>query len=258
MLHPYVIVAGIGALLLFGASILLLIVQHQGLKLHFEFRGVLPSFDIESSRPKGMTKKEVEKLVDDKVESHLSAIAVYKDGLKQHEENAKILIAHKLDDIKIPESQSISDDFFQILDLTLKMELLLLNIENHYVQSARTMDNLKEYLVRRYERILRIFNTFSSDAMENHRVAYIVFKDWWSIVSSVLVASIDQKRVLNNSVLSVFNESSWKHRVEVDSEELEQVKNNFETADIQEILRDYFADVVQVEVPFYLEQCMRL
>ena len=182
-----------------------------------------------------------------------SAMDVYKDGMAHYEEMAKTLIAHKLDDIVVPDMISVDETYMQILDLTLKMEMLLLNIENHYIQSALTHESLKTYLLRRYERLMRIFNSFSSDTMENYRVAFIVFNDWWSIVCPALLTSITQKKLLNSSSLSVFDETSWHNRIVADSEELSRVEHNLETVDIKRLLSDYFANVVQVDIPKYLE-----
>lgn len=251
--HPYVIVASFCALVIFGSLISLAFIEQRGLKVHFEFRKFMPCFDVESSRPKGLTQKEVEKIVDDKVESHLSAMDVYKDGMKQYEDTAKTLIAHKLDDITIPVMSSVDEAYMQILDLTLKMELLLLNIENHYTQAAKTHDSLKTYVLRRYERLLRIFNSFSNDVMENHRVAFIVLNDWWTIVCPALLSSINQQKLLNESVSSVFKESSWHNRIVSDAEELERLERNLETANIKSVLSEYFVNVVQVDIPHYLE-----
>lgn len=245
------------ALIVVAAFFILLWIDKRGIKMRFGVKNWAPFFSIESSRPEGMTREEAEEMITNKVaeaiDSHLSAMESYKDHCSHYDQNTKTLIAHKLDEVAIPVFAEIDPTQQQILQLTVKMELLVLNIENHYAQAAITEDALRDYLSKRYERLLKIFERFSDDHKANQKSAFFVLKDWWSIICPALSSMIQQKKEINDSAQMIFSDEAWKKRMLEVGVELDQIAIVLDQhSDIYEIIRNYFVEC-SYDVPTYLE-----
>ena len=245
------------ALIVLAAFFILLWIDKRGIKMRFGVKSWAPFFSIESSRPEGMTREEAEELISSKVaeaiDSHLSAMESYKDHCSHYDQNTKTLIAHKLDEVAIPVFAEIDQTQEQILQLTIKMELLVLNIENHYTQAAISAEALSDYLERRYERLLKIFDRFSEERKANQKSAFYVLKDWWAIVCPALVSMIQQKKEINTSAQMIFSDEAWKTRMLEVGAELDQIAEVLEQhSDIYQIIRNYFVEC-SYDVPTYLE-----
>ncbi|NLW46666.1 MAG: hypothetical protein GXY86_04945 [Firmicutes bacterium] len=250
----WLIIIVLFVIVLFGV---LSIIDKRGLKVRFGAKNWFPTFSIESARSEGVTREEMEAAVQAKVleelGSHLFAMELYKDNCCQYDMNTKTLIAHKISDIEIPIFTELDLIQSQILVLTIKVELLVLNIENHYFQAAETEETLAVYLQKRFECFFRVFSKFSDDVKANRKSAFFVLKDWWGVVSPALFCMIKQRQDIHGYTERLFTEDVWVKRMGDVKKDLDNVAEVLsQHGDVTVIIRNYFI-ANSYDVPTYLE-----
>ena len=175
-------------------------------------------FHAFADAPKGIAGKELERLIESKlagaIETHMAAMESYKDAARQCDDNTKALIARKLSDVQIP--QLLDADFTKskILAVSVKMELLILNVENHYAHAAESIESLTAYLTNRFDRLCQVFGQFSDDPAFVRHSAFVVLASWWSVVRPALIQAANQKITFDETARGVFTDTFWRKRIE--------------------------------------------
>ncbi len=176
-------------------------------------------FHVRADAPKGVSQKELDRHIETKlaaaIETHMAAMESWKDTARQADENVKALIARKLAEIQIPALPEADFPTSQILAVSVRMELLILNSENHYAHAAESVESLRAYLGDRYDRLLQAFAQFSKEPAFVRHSAYLVLSTWWSVVRCALIQTANQKITFAETARGVFLDDFWRKRVEL-------------------------------------------
>lgn len=213
MLTENVLLALITAISAVAVIIVLIVVVRYGFRVEVGWL----YFKMYADAPRAVNKKEINRLIEESVtseiEQHLSAMESYKDAMVTIDNNMRALIAHRISDISIPPLPG--DDFTRshLLAVSMKLELLILNSENHYFTAMETPEKLQSYLTEKYARFLRVFNQYSKNQEFVRRSSLVVLAGWWDVVRPSLITTISQKMSFLETSKLVFPDNFWRVRM---------------------------------------------
>lgn len=195
---------------------------------------------------RGVSRKDLERIIEEKVshaiETHMAAVESYKDQSRHCDDTIKSLIAHKLSDITIPEAEDGEFDKSELIALSIKLEMLLMNVENHYANAAESLEQIANYVESKYSRFCRILTRYSDKEMYIRRTAFLILTNWWGIVKPLLQNMAKQKIDFATSAQTVFSDAKWRKRMgEVIKKQTEIRENLEKTKDLKPIISDYLS-----------------
>lgn len=202
-------------------------------------------FRIQSEDKKAITAEDVKIALDKRDKEWSRTIATldgYKEVAMEFDQNVRSLLARKLMDLKVVESPD--GDFMktQMLDLTVKLEILVMNTENHYLTAVKSPEALRSYLLSKAVAFHGCFDRYSNDEKWIEKATLTTVADWWGIVRVNLHTMLTRRLDYIRRMVDVFDYEWWKQKrekAERDTEDMLAVLN--QTVDFRHITEEYYA-----------------
>ena len=202
-------------------------------------------FKIQSEDKEAITAEDVKEALDKRDKEWSRTIATldgYKEVAMEFDQNVRSLLARKLMDLKVVESPD--GDFIktQMLDLTVKLEILVMNTENHYLTAIKTPESLRSYLLSKAVAFHGCFDKYSNDTKWIENATFTTVADWWGIVRVNLLTMLNRRLDYIRRMGDVFDYEWWKQKrekAEKDTEDMLAVLN--QTVDFRHITEEYYA-----------------
>ena len=151
---------------------------------------------------------EIRNVVQETLKTQLTALDSYKDNMKLIEESMRAVLAQRLADISVIHSKTTEAN---LINLATRMELLLINTENHYTQVSLSLPDLEQYILTRYRRIYRMLSNYEVDV---NSCTYHTMTQWWDIIQPTLVDTIKNKIVCCSKMATISAGLLWEDSFE--------------------------------------------
>lgn len=201
-------------------------------------------FRIQSEDKEAITAEDIQAALDkrDKEWSRiLATLDGYKEVATEFDQNVRALLARKLMDLKVVEAPD--GDFIktQMLDLSVKLEILVMNTENHYLTAIKTPESLQSYLLSKAVAFHGCFDRYSNDDKWITQATFTTVADWWSIVRVNLLTMLNRRLDYIQRMTDVFDYDWWQEKrakAEADTQQMLAVLNG--TVDFRHITEEYY------------------
>lgn len=201
-------------------------------------------FKIQSEDKKVITAEDVQAALDKRDKEWSRTMATldgYKEVAMEFDQNVRALLARKLMDLKVVESPDGDFVKTQMLDLAVKLEILVMNTENHYLASIKTLESLQSYLLSKAVAFHGCFDKYSNDVKWIEKATFSTVADWWGIVRVNLLTMLNRRLDYIRRMGDVFDYEWWrikKEKAENDTKDMLAVLN--QTVDFKHITEEYY------------------
>ena len=165
---------------------------------------------------KAEIENEIRKVVQDTLKVQLTALDSYKDNINRIDEAMRAVLAQRLADTSIIPDKTTDA---KLINLAVRMELLLINTENHYTQVSTSINDLELYIMARYRRIYGMLSRYDVNVPE---CAYRTISLWWDTLHPTLVDTIKNKIVCSTKMASISAGLIWEDSFTKESEQAKE------------------------------------
>ena len=208
-------------------------------------------FRIQSEDKRAITAEDVKNALDKRDKEWSRIIATldgYKEVAMEFDQNVRSLLARKLMDLKVVESPDGDFVKTQMLDLAVKLEILVMNTENHYLAAIKSPESLRSYLLSKAVAFHGCFDRYSDDDKWIENATFTTVADWWGIVRVNLQTMLTRRLDYIQRMGDVFDYEWWKAKrakAEEDTKQMLSVLNG--TVDFKHIADEYYQQMAGKE-----------
>ena len=229
----WVIIQGI-----FGIFILCILVFQS---IDFGWHNNHPTFRLK--KKEGLTEEEVDKKIKKEFARYISGLDAYNHDIARHDQDARVLITHKLDEIQFPPIVTLTEEGQALLRRTVLYTLLVMNMENHYVDASQSQDKLIFYLSEKYKKISMSVHLFVEDWQECYIYAYGILDQWWTIVGQAIHAKTLHDLETDYTRVDLLQDPTWKKRMDTTITKHKKCVANIEKmSSVRPAVMKYFED----------------
>lgn len=210
------------ALLVFVVVVSAIIYLKAGFTLNFGKVGmrVVPK--------KGLTVKQVEEHVRATFKRYIAGLDTYNQDIARHDQDARVLITHKLDEIQFPTKYPIKDGNAELMRRTVLYDLLTMNMENHYGNAAQSSSSLIFYLADKYKKLVHTVRPFLKNENDCYIVAYEILNQWWSIVGKSIHYRASNDLKTDVSRQDLIQDPTWERKMKATVERHQNIIDSVE------------------------------
>ena len=194
-----------------------------GFRIHLGWDG----FEVRVDR-QGISPKEVDKRIHRAFRQYMGLLDSYNRDIQRNDQNCRIIITHKLDDVAVPDMYCRNEVDEALLKLNIRYTLLVMNMENHYDDATQSFEKLTNYLRDKYAKLVVVASPFMRESEDAYAVAYEVLTSWWNIVGSAVHERSVGDTQLDTSRIDAVDDMTWKRHIKDD---LARHQNTVETID---------------------------
>ena len=165
-------------------------------------------------KKEGMSPDEVDKKIKDEFSRYIAGLDAYNHDIARHNQNARVLITHKLDEIVFPKTDTLDEDRRELMRRTVLYTLLVMNMENHYVDASQSQEKLLTYLADKFKKIVLAVRPFLESWNECYIVAYDILSQWWAVVGSAIHSNTLTDLETDYTRVDLLQDPTWKRRIE--------------------------------------------
>lgn len=193
----------------FGVFILCLLIFQS---IDFGWHNNHPTFRLK--KREGLTAAEVDKKIKDEFARYISGLDAYNHDIARHNQNARVLITHKLDEIVFPKVASLDEDRRELMRRSVLYTLLVMNMENHYVDASQTQEKLILYLSDKFRKVVAAVRPFLESWNECYIVSYDIISQWWTVVGTAIHDNALTDLETDYTRVDLLQDPTWKKRIE--------------------------------------------
>lgn len=165
-------------------------------------------------KKEGMTAEEVDKKIKGEFARYISGLDAYNHDINRHDQSARVLITHKLDEIVFPKIANLDEDQRELMRRTVLYTLLVMNMENHYVDASQTQEKLIGYLADKFKKLVLAVRPFLESWDECYIVCYDILSQWWAVVGSAIHTKTLTDLETDYTRVDMLQDPTWKKRIE--------------------------------------------
>ena len=195
---------------LVAAVVLLVIFAHQTIEIGWNGRHPV----LRLRKKEGLTMEQVDRRIRDEFARYISGLDAYNHDISRHDQAARVLITHKLDEITFPKLASLDEDRRELMRRSVLYTLLVMNMENHYVDASQTQEKLTIYLADKFKKIVSAVHPFLESWTECYIVSYDILSQWWAVVGSAIHSKTLTDLETDYTRVDMLQDPTWKRRIE--------------------------------------------